>query len=60
MSERSVPNLDALLAALPPGSAGAQAAAVFDADSLATARERLRSLLVTWEHEHAAANESAA
>ena len=49
MSDQVIPNLAALLAALPPGSPGAQAAAAFDAAGLPEARERLRALVATWE-----------
>lgn len=44
-----VPNLEALLAALPPGSPGAGVAATFDAATLPAARGRLRALVATWE-----------
>jgi hypothetical protein len=49
MSDQVIPNLAALLAALLPGSPGAQAAAAFDAVGLSEARERLRVLVATWE-----------
>lgn len=49
MSGPPVPNLAALLAALPPDCPGAEAAATFDAAGLPEARERLRVLVDTWE-----------
>lgn len=59
MSSPLVPNLAALLAALQPGSPGVQAAAAFDADSLAAAREQLRMLVTAWEQPYRAEGESA-
>lgn len=59
MSDPPVPNLAALLAALPPGSAGAEAAAAFDAPSLLAAREQLRALVAAWEQPRPATGEAA-